>query len=84
MPSDNPVHMTNQIAVFCGSGPNGARRTADVAGHVSEFRDPRPRARLIAKAQAGETVGMSPLVVASIPAIRPPRGDELGRSIHTT
>ena len=71
MTDDKLTYMANQIATFFRSKPE-AEAVAGVADHINQFWEPRMRAKLLAElAEGGE--GLSPLVKAAAPAIRPAR-----------
>jgi formate dehydrogenase subunit delta len=63
--------MANQIAAFFTTKPH-EEGVAGVAGHISDFWDPRMRAQLFSILEAGGQ-GLDPLVVEAGPKIRKPR-----------
>lgn len=65
------VYMANQIAAFFASQPE-AERAPGVADHINRFWEPRMRRRLLEIAD-GDGAGLTPLVLAALPAIRRPQ-----------
>lgn len=71
MSEDKLVYMANQIATFFGSKPE-PEAAAGVADHINKFWEPRMRAQLLQVLAEGGA-GLSPVVRAAGPAIRPAR-----------
>ena len=70
MTPEKLTHMANHIATFFATQP-GTDQAARIAAHMNDFWDPRMRAALLAHAEKGGD-GLSPLVRAAIPLLRPP------------
>ncbi|MBV17198.1 MAG: formate dehydrogenase [Thalassospira sp.] len=68
MAPDKLVYMANQIATFFKSKPHD-EGVAGVAGHISDFWDPRMRKQLFDMIADGHD-GFEPLVLEAAPAIR--------------
>ncbi|MEK9846070.1 formate dehydrogenase subunit delta [Thalassospira sp.] len=68
MAPDKLVYMANQIATFFKSKPH-EEGVAGVAGHISDFWEPRMRKQLFALIAAGYD-GFDPLVLEAAPLIR--------------
>lgn len=71
------VTMANGIAAFFGAAHGGARGgegggAAGVADHINKYWEPRMRSQLVEAVAQGRAVGLSPLVVEALPAIRRP------------
>ena len=70
MSDEKLVYMANQIARFFASRPPEAAAQG-VAEHINQFWDPRMRAQLLARLDAGGE-GFAAPVRAAAPAIRRP------------
>ncbi|WP_404420574.1 formate dehydrogenase subunit delta [Thalassospira australica] len=68
MAPDKLVYMANQIATFFKSKPH-AEGVAGVAGHISDFWEPRMRKQLFDMIKSGHD-GFHPLVIEAAPMIR--------------
>jgi len=68
MAPDKLVYMANQIATFFKSKPH-AKGVAGVAGHISDFWEPRMRKQLFDMIESGHE-GFHPLVIEAAPLIR--------------
>ncbi|MHC8492589.1 formate dehydrogenase subunit delta [Thalassospira sp. SM2505] len=68
MAPDKLVYMANQIATFFKSQPK-EEAAAGVAGHISDFWEPRMRKQLFDMIAAGHE-GFDPLVLEAAPSIR--------------
>ncbi|MEE3046368.1 MAG: formate dehydrogenase subunit delta [Pseudomonadota bacterium] len=68
MAPDKLVYMANQIATFFKSKPHDEGVTG-VAGHISDFWEPRMRKQLFALIADGYD-GIDPLVLEAAPMIR--------------
>lgn len=65
------VYMANQIAGFFNTQPESGRQAA-VANHINKFWEQRMRGALLAYV-AGGGAGLDPLVLATMPMIKPPK-----------
>lgn len=72
MQPEKMVRMANQIATFFQTQP-GCDRAERVAAHISDFWEPRMRAKLLAHARAGGE-GLSPLALDACAHVRKPDG----------
>jgi len=70
MTDDKLAYMANQIATAFAARPEEEAARA-VADHINKFWEPRMRARLLARLEAGEA-GLAPAVAAAAPLIRRP------------
>ncbi|WP_037992672.1 MULTISPECIES: formate dehydrogenase subunit delta [Thalassospira] len=68
MEPDKLVYMANQIATFFTSKPH-AEGVEGVAGHISDFWEPRMRKQLFDMIERGNG-GFHPLVIEAAPLIR--------------
>ena len=68
MEPDKLVYMANQIATFFTSNPH-AEGVEGVAGHISDFWEPRMRKQLFDMIERGNG-GFHPLVIEAVPLIR--------------
>jgi formate dehydrogenase subunit delta len=70
MAEDRIAYMANQIATAFRSRPEAEAAEA-VADHVNKFWEPRMRAQLLARVEAGDPE-LSATVVAAAPLVRRP------------
>lgn len=70
MTDEKLAYMANQIATAFRTQPHEAAAGA-VADHINKFWEPRMRAHLLARLDAGGA-GLDPVVIAAGPAIRRP------------
>lgn len=70
MSPDKMIRMANQIAIFFKTQP-GEDAPARVAGHISDFWEPRMRAQLLDYAAAGGD-GLDEVVKKAIALVRLP------------
>jgi formate dehydrogenase subunit delta len=75
MTDDKLAYMANQIATAFRAQPRDAAAAA-VADHINKFWEPRMRARLFERLDAGGP-GLDPVVVAAAPSIRRPAPADL-------
>lgn len=68
MSPEKMVHMANQIAIFFKTQP-GSDQATRVAGHLTDFWEPRMRDQLFAYVDDGGT-GLEPLVIEAVAEIR--------------
>ncbi|MEE4117618.1 MAG: formate dehydrogenase subunit delta [Paracoccaceae bacterium] len=69
MTDEKLAYMANQIATAFRANPSEA--AAAVADHINKFWEPRMRAQLLARLEAGGA-GLDATVIAAGPAIRRP------------
>ncbi|MEF2072565.1 formate dehydrogenase subunit delta [Consotaella aegiceratis] len=72
MTPDKLIRMANQMAdFFRAAEPDKA--SAEVAGHINSFWEPRMRAQLLDHVEAAGAGGLDPLAREALPLIADPR-----------
>jgi formate dehydrogenase subunit delta len=67
---DNLVRMANRIGTFFAAQPDRDEALAGIADHLRKFWDPRRRTQILAAVDAGQTGGMSEILLAALQAHR--------------
>lgn len=62
------IHMANQIGAFFESMPDRSQATAEVAGHLKRFWDPRMRRALLGYVDEQGGTALKPIVLEAITA----------------